>query len=175
MSGIKFFLLVILVIYLVIFGSHTYGQSDTVKTGKVKIDWELGPPGAGVNFSFPINNFNSFGVGFNSLYITYIFFPPDNNGEDSWPWMNFDLINSKIFYRMLISKFITFEYSIKYSYSHFGGVPNGLKNIQMYGVQVAPIIGAGKAKWKPAIAVTRSVENPTIYFYIMPLVFNFNF
>ncbi|OQX78619.1 MAG: hypothetical protein B6D61_05085 [Bacteroidetes bacterium 4484_249] len=151
-----------------------WGQTDTVRSHKIKFDWELGPPGAGVNFSFPGKTMNSFGFGINSLYITYIFLPSGQNGEDSWPWINFDLINSKIFYRKIISKYITFEYSIKYSYSHFGCVSCYPENVQLYGLQFAPIFGTGKVKYKPIIAITRSVENPTFFIYIMPLVFNFN-
>ena len=164
-------------------GHSAFGQADTIKPKKIKFDWELGPPGAGVNFSIHNNVKNSFGVGLNSLYIMTILLPPDQNGGEAWPFQNFDILNCKFFYRNTISRFLTLEFAIKYSLSRFGeSFPGEIVldqpsqyMVQTYGLHIAPIIMSTKVKFKPTLSVVRTVENPTIFIYFCPLVFLFNF
>jgi hypothetical protein len=171
MNLMKSILWLNIIIVFLFCGYSAFGQDDTVKWNKIKFDWELGPPGAGVNFSIRQNAANSFGIGLNSLYFNLVITPSyfyDESEAFSW-----DYINCRIFYRNVIGKRIIFEYALKYSYSYFGCFYCDPNNVQLYGLQFAPIIGMGKAKYKPTIAVTRSIENPTIFIYIVPLVFNF--
>jgi len=143
-----------------------------LKQHKIKFDWELGPPGAGVNFSIHRNAANFFGIGINTLYITWFFAPRYIHKEsEAYTW---DYFNSKFFFRNMINRYITIEYSLKYSYSHLGCFYCHPKNHQFIGLQIAPIFGKGFGKYKPTMVFTRSIENPTFFIYIMPLVFNFN-
>jgi hypothetical protein len=162
---------------------RTLSQSDSIKLHKIKFDWELGPPGAGVNCSLHTNLQNSFGIGINSLYIMAIFLPSkQNGGEDASPFLNFDLLNCKLFYRNTINRILTIEYAAKYSFSRFGeSFPGTLVLfqpsqyvVQTYGVHIAPIIMKTKVKFKPTLSIVRTVEKPTIFVYFCPLVFIFN-
>lgn len=173
MASIKNSLLICITAYFLVSGIQVTGQSDTVKTHKIKFDWELGPPGAGVNFSLQQNEINYFGVGINILY-PYFVITPEYVRRESEGYYNWGYINCKFFFRNIINKYITMEYSMNYSYSHFGCISCESDKVHLFGVQVAPIFGSRKVKYKPTIAVARSFENPDIYFYIMPLVFNFN-
>jgi len=166
----KNLLLFIILVILLLCSLHTISQSDSIKLHKIKFDWELGPPGAGVNFSIHSNLKNSFGIGLNALYANFVLLPPDARSEASA--INWDFLNCKLFYRNVLSKRFTFEYSLKFGYSNLVQYGN-LEDSPMVGIHFASIIGNKRAKYKPMIALVQSVEGKTIFLYIIPLVFNY--
>lgn len=176
-------LLMFIILGTLLTGSlRTLSQSDSVKLHKIKFDWELGPPGAGVNCSLHSNLKNSFGIGINSLYVMVILLPSKQNGGEAWPFTNFDLLNCKLFYRNTINRILTIEYAAKYSFSRFEeSFPGALvlsqpleSTVQAYGVHIAPIIMKTKVKFKPTLSIVRTVEKPTVFIYFCPVVFIFN-
>ena len=170
-SSIKNLLLIGITAFLLFNGSKVNGQSDTTRSPKIKFDWEIGPPGAGVNFSIQNNKTKYFGIGVNVLYPIFVLVPGYVNKEsEPYTW---DYVSGNFFLRHKLSKRVIFEYSLKYSYSHFGCIYCEPEDVQLYGFQFASIFGSNRVRYKPKIAVTRSVENPTFFIYIMPLVFNF--
>ena len=162
----------ILLSVLMICSLHIVGQSDTIKSHKFKFDWELGYIGIGGNYSVKTGIGTSFGLGLNAgyctLFLTQNYFNPGN-----WPAGTWDYGNVKFFFRSSINRYLTLEYSFKYSYTHFGESYCEPCRAQLYGFQIATILGTKKVKLKPMIAVVRSVEKPTIFVYLVPLVFNF--
>ena len=164
--------LIVLLSIIWLKGFQLFGQTDPLKQHKIRFDWELGPPGAGVNFSIQKNDKNSFGLGLNVLYYDLVILP-HSVYEESEPY-NWDFLNGKIFYRNFINKRIILEYALKYSYSHFDCFYCEHKNNQLYGLQFAFIFGNRHFRYRPTLAVNRSIEDLTYFIYIVPLVFIFN-
>ncbi|MEZ5197838.1 MAG: hypothetical protein R2764_16055 [Bacteroidales bacterium] len=170
MGGNLTLIVIITLIWLNSFQS--VGQSDTTKTRKIKFDWELAPPGAGFNFSLNSNNANSFGIGISILNPTIAIAPVEVARDDVL--YSIDLIYWKFFYRNRINKRIAMEYSLKHGFSNLVYGPNTDLFTQLLGFQFAISLGVRKVKYKPSISVVRSLEIPTTFVYVMPLVFNFN-
>jgi hypothetical protein len=173
MKTVRNLTLIVIIIFIWLSSFQLFGQTDTLKQHKIRFDGEVGAIGIGGNFIINEALNSSFGFGSNlgylTLYLTPNYFNLIKGTGGTW-----DFFNIRIFYCNFISSYVTLEYSLKYSFSHFGDSYCDPCNAQLYGIQISPILGKKRVKLKPMIAFVRSVEKPTFFIYLVPLVFTFN-